>query len=412
MGQQRAVVDVAGRVEPAVGDVGHLEGVVHGEPAAGGQADRVQAEVVGVRACGRSRTGSRRRSVHRRRPARPAPCGPRGPPTVTDTPKRTSTPASRSPSATSSPANGSIRGSSSPPRTSTRHLGAERLPGGRHLDGHHAAADHDQASRAPPWRWWPPGWSTGRRRPAPAGRAGPRWCRCTRRPRAGRSAVPSRRPAWPPRPAGGRPAARGRGPGRRRRTPATATWPSSFQCEVNSSRRASTAAESSGPATAAARPGTRRASARATTGRSSALLGMHAQYEHSPPTSSLSTITVLSPAARVRSATFSPTGPAPMTTTSYVRGASFIPAPVLVAVAVARSCGLPVRSARSAAAGPGRSRCLPRSDRRHADAATGAPGVIVLTGREGEGTLPDASYGSGKGRRPAAARAAVQPGGI
>lgn len=44
---------------------------------------------------------------------------------------------------------------------------------------------------------------------------------------------------------------------------------------------------------------------------------MHAQYEHSPPTSSSSTIAVDSPAARVRSATFSPTGPAPTTTTSY-----------------------------------------------------------------------------------------------
>src|SRR6478672_7900786 len=36
-------------------------------------------------------------------------------------------------------------------------------------------------------------------------------------------------------------------------------------------------------------PATRRASLTATTGRSIALLGMHAQYEHSPPTSSRST---------------------------------------------------------------------------------------------------------------------------
>ncbi len=44
-----------------------------------------------------------------------------------------------------------------------------------------------------------------------------------------------------------------------------------------------------GPCTAWLRPGTWRASARAMTGRRRALLGMQAQYEHSPPTSSLST---------------------------------------------------------------------------------------------------------------------------
>ena len=62
---------------------------------------------------------------------------------------------------------------------------------------------------------------------------------------------------------------------------------------------------------------TRRASATATTGRSIALLGMQAQYEHSPPTSSRSTAATLSPAARARSATVYPTGPAPITITSY-----------------------------------------------------------------------------------------------
>ena len=49
--------------------------------------------------------------------------------------------------------------------------------------------------------------------------------------------------------------------------------------------------------------------------RSSVFLGTHAQYEHSPPTSSCSTSTTVSPAARARSATFSPTGPPPRTTT-------------------------------------------------------------------------------------------------
>jgi hypothetical protein len=43
---------------------------------------------------------------------------------------------------------------------------------------------------------------------------------------------------------------------------------------------------------------------------------MQAQYEHSPPTSSDSTITAVSPPRTARSATFSPVGPAPITITS------------------------------------------------------------------------------------------------
>ena len=76
-----------------------------------------------------------------------------------------------------------------------------------------------------------------------------------------------------------------------------------------------------GPAT----PRTAPASATTSAGRSSALLGMHAQYEHSPPTSSASTITAVSPPRTARSATFSPVGPAPITITSYV--SSDIPPP-------------------------------------------------------------------------------------
>ena len=44
---------------------------------------------------------------------------------------------------------------------------------------------------------------------------------------------------------------------------------------------------------------------------------MQAQYEHSPPTSSDSTIAAVSPFLTARSAMFSPAGPAPITTTSY-----------------------------------------------------------------------------------------------
>src|SRR5690348_8173282 len=70
------------------------------------------------------------------------------------------------------------------------------------------------------------------------------------------------------------------------------------------------------PVTASRAPSTRRTSESAMTGRSNALLGTHAQYEHSPPTSSRSTRATRSPAARARSAAFWPIGPAPSTTTS------------------------------------------------------------------------------------------------
>src|SRR6476620_8403635 len=72
------------------------------------------------------------------------------------------------------------------------------------------------------------------------------------------------------------------------------------------------------PSTASRAPSTFLASATASTGRSSALLGTQPQYEHSPPTSSRSTTATDSPAARLRSVTFCPTGPAPITMTSYV----------------------------------------------------------------------------------------------
>ena len=75
--------------------------------------------------------------------------------------------------------------------------------------------------------------------------------------------------------------------------------------------------------TACFAPSRSRAARRAAALRSSAFDGMHAQYEHSPPTSSASTMTVVIPPCTVRSATFSPTAPAPITMTSYSR--SLIP---------------------------------------------------------------------------------------
>ncbi len=68
--------------------------------------------------------------------------------------------------------------------------------------------------------------------------------------------------------------------------------------------------------TAADAPGTRRTSANASPGRSSALLGMQAQYEHSPPSSSDSTTAIDAPQSVHRPAMFSPAGPPPITITS------------------------------------------------------------------------------------------------
>jgi len=73
-----------------------------------------------------------------------------------------------------------------------------------------------------------------------------------------------------------------------------------FTCEVsswllvNESRRASTAGTSSPRSpTMLATPSMCLAASRTSIGRSSALLGMHAQYEHSPPISSCSTMTAV-----------------------------------------------------------------------------------------------------------------------
>ena len=70
--------------------------------------------------------------------------------------------------------------------------------------------------------------------------------------------------------------------------------------------------------TASAAPGARRAAASTSPGRMSVLEGMHPQYEHSPPTSSRSTMATRRPAVGQRPAACSPAGPAPITSTSYV----------------------------------------------------------------------------------------------
>jgi hypothetical protein len=95
------------------------------------------------------------------------------------------------------------------------------------------------------------------------------------------------------------------------------TWLSSDQLFVKESRRASTACTSSSPVMAWAAPGTCRAARSTWAERNSAFDGIHAQYEHSPPTSSSSTNTAVKPPWTTRSATFSPATPAPNTITSY-----------------------------------------------------------------------------------------------
>ena len=95
---------------------------------------------------------------------------------------------------------------------------------------------------------------------------------------------------------------------------AQSTWDESSWLWVNESRRFRTASTSSGPAGI---PGKASAASRTCPGRSSALLGIQAQYEHSPPTSSCSTIAAvrLLP-AMAYAAAFSPAGPPPITMTS------------------------------------------------------------------------------------------------
>ena len=102
-----------------------------------------------------------------------------------------------------------------------------------------------------------------------------------------------------------------------------ASWPASScpnglpgSAPTNQSRRLNTAPASSGPVTASVTPGIARARASSSTGRSRALLGMHAQYEHSPPSSWCSTRATDRPPRCARSAAFSPGGPPPITMTS------------------------------------------------------------------------------------------------
>lgn len=226
---------------------------------------------------------------------------------ATDLPNRTSTPASRSASVTISPANGSIR-PSSPPRTSIVTVD----PSARNAVAISTATTPPPttASRSGTCRAAVACRLVHGRTSASPGRSGNAVTVPVHTPTACRAVSFTRSPA-------GVSTATWRGPFSRPcpRTRSTETdsshssWSASCQCAAIASRCSNTAGTSSGPSTARRRPGTRRASARASTGRSSALLGSHAQNEHSPPSSSFSTITVLSPAALVRSARFSPSVP-------------------------------------------------------------------------------------------------------
>ena len=99
---------------------------------------------------------------------------------------------------------------------------------------------------------------------------------------------------------------------------AHSTWPASSWLLVNESRRCSTACTSMlWSPTMLFTPGMCRAASSTSIGRSSALLGMQAQYEHSPPSSSCSTITAVRSLPWIAYwAAISPGGPPPITMTS------------------------------------------------------------------------------------------------
>ncbi len=83
------------------------------------------------------------------------------------------------------------------------------------------------------------------------------------------------------------------------------------------SRHSNAALASISPVIASRAPGTSCAAATASPGRSSVLDGMHAQNEHSPPSSSRSTIATRSPPSATVAAKCSPGDPPPMTMTLY-----------------------------------------------------------------------------------------------
>ena len=94
-------------------------------------------------------------------------------------------------------------------------------------------------------------------------------------------------------------------------------YPESSQLETTSLRHSSDSATSSSPVTARRAPQARLAAATVSPGRSRVFEGMQAQNEHSPATSSLSTIaTLFMPPSASSPAQTSPAGPAPITIAS------------------------------------------------------------------------------------------------
>ncbi len=110
MGEQGAVVDVTGGIQPPLADGPHPTGVVDVQPAARLQSDCLQTDVVGARCRPVANRISSTSSVLPSSSS--ASTGPGLLSLVTETPLRTSTPASRRPFSMSSPTNGSIRGNS------------------------------------------------------------------------------------------------------------------------------------------------------------------------------------------------------------------------------------------------------------------------------------------------------------
>jgi hypothetical protein len=207
-------------------------------------------------------------------------------------PSRTSTPSSRMAAATRSPANGSVPGNSRGPRCmrttsepSRRNAWAISQPTTPPPSTPSRAGTDlaDVASRDPQVRTASRPGTGGATGTLPVQTTTARDATSVSRP-SGPSTSTVRSPTMRPVP-------------RTTRIPAPvaqSTWLVSSQSWVNESRRARTAAGSN----SAVVPGSLRSAATACPVRSSTFDGMHAQNEHSPPSSSDSTISAESPARR------------------------------------------------------------------------------------------------------------------
>ncbi len=288
MREQRAMVDVAGGVEPVVAR--HAHGVVDVEPVAVWSARSSRGRGPWCAGRGRWRRAPARRRPCRRRRGRARRCSRCGAPSTTSTPVRIVTPGLREGvGAPPRPRTAPARRAGVAPRTIMVTLRAEAGVRGRHLAADDAAARGSRGSRAPRSRSSRRGWSTARSRRGRGCRASARSlpvltvtaCRA----RSSTSAV------------GGDSTVTARSPVKRAcpRTRSMFADASQSACDVSSqswtSARCGARMPPRGPPRRSPPARPRRPRARLAAplpARSSAFDGMHAQYEHSPPTSSAS----------------------------------------------------------------------------------------------------------------------------